>query len=133
MFKANLSIAFPILILAFGLAQTANIFTAQGASLSEGTLEQSALVDRFSHALADGDTQRAGALLDPNVLIYESGAAERSREEYAAHHLGADAAFLKSTQYKILSRSSGTAADLAWVATEGRLTAKGAKPIDLIS
>src|SRR5215207_2299136 len=126
MFKIKLFSAIPILMLAFGLGQTANIFTVQGASLPESTLEQSALVDRFSHALAEGDTQRASALLDPNVLIYEGGAAERSREEYAAHHLGADAAFLKSTQYQVLSRSSGAAADLAWVATEARLTAKGA-------
>jgi mono/diheme cytochrome c family protein/ketosteroid isomerase-like protein len=92
-----------------------------------------AVVDQFFRALASGDTNTASALLDPAVLIYESGGVERSRSEYAAEHLGADAAFLKSDTHKMISRTGGAVGDLAWVATEARLTSQGAKPADLVS
>jgi mono/diheme cytochrome c family protein/ketosteroid isomerase-like protein len=92
-----------------------------------------AVVDQFFRALASGDTNTASALLDPAVLIYESGGVERSRSEYAAGHLGADAAFLKSAAHKMISRTGEAVGDLAWVATEARLTSQGAKPVDLVS
>ena len=92
-----------------------------------------AVVDQFFDALASGNTSAASALLDPTVVIYESGGVERSRREYAAEHLGADAAFLKSARHKMLSRRGDTVGDLAWVATESRLTAQAAEPADIIS
>ncbi|MGB8328239.1 MAG: c-type cytochrome [Steroidobacteraceae bacterium] len=92
-----------------------------------------AVVDRFFSALAAGDRPVASALLDPEVLIYESGGVERSRDEYAARHLAADAAFLKSAKHRLLSRTGETVGDLAWVATTARLTAQGAQPSDIIS
>lgn len=95
-----------------------------GAALPASTVEPVAVVERFFRALAAGDTASASAVLDPSVLIYESGGAERSREEYASHHLGADAAFLKNASHRLLSRTGGAAGDLAWVATETRLTAR---------
>jgi mono/diheme cytochrome c family protein len=106
---------------------------AAGAPLPASAVEPIAVVDRFFRALASGDTNSAGALLDPKVLIYESGGAERSRTEYESHHLRADAAFLKTAQHRLLSRTGDAIGDLAWVATESRLTTKGTKATDLIS
>ena len=122
-----------LLALGFDSVRTDVFDIAAASTPAEKAAAPSDLVDRFLQTLASGDTDSANALLDANVLIFESGAAERSRQEYAAHHLGADAAFLKSTQYRVLSRTSGAAGDLAWVATEAHLTSSGSKPIDLIT
>lgn len=89
-------------------------------------------VDQFFDALASGNADAASALLDPAVVIYESGGVERSRSEYAAEHLGADMAFLKSARHKVLSRTGDARGDLAWVATESQLTAQGAGAADIV-
>lgn len=105
-----------------------------GAPLSVATVEPVAVVDRFFRALAAGDSTSAQMLLDPNVLIFESGGAERSRAEYASHHLGSDAAFLQSAKHRLLSRTGDALGDMAWVASEARLSSStGAKPIDIVS
>ena len=54
-----------------------------------------ATVDRFSAALSSGALAKAGKELDPNVLIFESGGAERSAAEYLGGHAKSDAEFLK--------------------------------------
>ena len=60
------------------------------AGAQEADNGPAAVVGAFHQALASGDKQRALDLLDPSVLIFESGGAELSRDEYASHHLGAD-------------------------------------------
>ncbi|MEO8673411.1 MAG: c-type cytochrome [Tahibacter sp.] len=97
-------------------------------------LEPSAVVDRFQRLLKSGDTQAAVELLDPQVRIFETGYVEQTRDEYAGHHLGADAAFLKNATIAQKSRSGGAVGDLAWVGSESRLTTteKG-KPVDSAS
>jgi ketosteroid isomerase-like protein len=90
-------------------------------------------VDRFQSMLAKGDTGEAAELLDPAVLIFESGAAQRSRAEYASHHLEADASFLKTAKVRVLSRAGNAVGDLAWLATESEITSSGAKPVNMVS
>ncbi len=90
-------------------------------------------VDRFQDLLAKGDTAGAAAVLNPSVLIFESGEVEESRAEYASHHLQADATFLKSAQIRVLSRTGGATGDFAWVATESELTTRGSKPMNMIT
>jgi ketosteroid isomerase-like protein len=90
-------------------------------------------VDSFQKRLAQGDTNGAAQLLDPAVLIFEGGGAEKSRDEYAAHHLKSDAEFLKNAEVRQLSRTGNGVGDFAWVATESELKATGAKPVDLIT
>jgi mono/diheme cytochrome c family protein/ketosteroid isomerase-like protein len=92
-----------------------------------------AAVDNFQKLLAAADTNGAGALLDPQVLIYESGGVERSRAEYASHHLMADSAFLKDADVQVISRNGNAVDDLAWIATEAELKTKGSKPMDLVT
>ena len=80
-----------------------------------------AVVDAFSAALKAGDIARATAYLDPDLLVLESGGAERSRAEYLAEHAGADAEFLRDATIVPLSRRAGASGDLAWVASESRI------------
>ena len=76
----------------------------------------------FGAALAAGDEATVKSLLAPDVLIYESGGQENSRDEYAAHHMKADMAFLAKAQVQVIERKHGASGDLAWVATRSRTT-----------
>lgn len=101
--------------------------------LSPAAFDAAETVDSFQKRLALGDTNGAAQLLDPSVLIYEGGAAEKSREEYASHHLKSDAEFMKDAEVRQLSRTGNAVGDFAWVATESELKSGGAKPLDLIT
>ncbi|MDI1327743.1 MAG: nuclear transport factor 2 family protein [Brevundimonas sp.] len=79
-------------------------------------------VDAFHAALKAGDTAAALALLAPDVMIFEEGGAERSREEYASHHLGSDAAFAAASEATVARRSGWADGDVAWIVSEGRTT-----------
>lgn len=85
--------------------------------------EAAAVVDAFHAALGRGDTAGAAALLASDVLIYESGRAERSRVEYVAHHLPADAVFARAVRRSVTRRSGGVDGTLAWITSEA--TTKG--------
>lgn len=59
-------------------------------------LSASEAVEAFHAALAAGDSATVEQLLAPDVIIFESGGAERSFEEYAGHHLPADMEFSRA-------------------------------------
>ena len=79
-------------------------------------------VDAFHAARKAGDTAAALALMAPDVMIFEEGGAERSRDEYASHHLGPDAAFAAASEATVARRSGWADGDIAWITTEGRTT-----------
>ena len=81
-----------------------------------------ATVDAFHAALRRGDTRAAAALLANDALIFEEGGAERSKAEYAARHLPADAAFSQAVTMTVTRRAGGSDGSFAWIATEGRMT-----------
>ena len=89
------------------------------AHLNGVAAEAAVVVDAFHAALKAGDTAKAASLLDQAVLIFEAGGAERSRPDYAAHHLPADAAFAKLATETLSRRSGGGDGNFAWVASEG--------------
>jgi ketosteroid isomerase-like protein len=89
-------------------------------------------VVRFLAALRAGDYETVLGLLDPQVIVYESGSVEHSRDEYAAHHMKADAEFLQSATDTVLSNNGASDADFAWVATESRVTVRGEQPHESI-
>ncbi len=92
------------------------------------------VVDAFHAALEHGDTQAALALLADDVLIFEGGEAERSKAEYAQHHLAADAAFSAAVPGIWSRRSVRASADSGWVASESRTTGQfNGRPIDSLS
>ena len=91
-----------------------------------------ATVDAFHAALWRGDVSAAAALLADDALIFEEGGAERSKAEYAAQHLPADAAFSQAVAPSVTRRTGGSRGALAWIATEGRTTGSyRGKPVDL--
>lgn len=79
-------------------------------------------VAAFHKALSSGDRAAVTGLLASDVVIFESGGAELSREEYASHHLSADMEFAKATRQEVVDRRSGEAGDAAWVLTRSRTT-----------
>jgi ketosteroid isomerase-like protein len=90
-----------------------------------------AVADQLHEALAAGDRERVRSLLMADVLVYEMGVVEASFAEYAKSHLGADIDFTRQVKRDRVSRSSGGAADLAWVATQCRVTGTyNKRPID---
>ena len=69
----------------------------------------------FHAALAQGKTDAALAFIAENALIFESGGVERSRAEYAGHHLKADAEFSAAVRRTLVDRSNGEDGNTAWV------------------
>lgn len=87
------------------------------------------VVDRFFSALSSGDLAQAGAQLDPNVIILESGGAEHSAAEYLGGHAKGDAKFLKGAHHVLNRRTARATGDVAWVASESELhVEKDGKP-----
>lgn len=82
------------------------------------------VVDAFHAALKRGDSDEALTWLAPGVMIFEEGGAERSRDEYRSHHLGADAAFSAATSATVSRRSAWASGDVAWVTSEGHTTGR---------
>ncbi len=113
---ALIALAFPV------SAHEATAKTAQAATLPASALGAAATVDAFHAALRRGDTRSVVALLADDALIFEAGGAERSKAEYLAHHLSADAEFSKAVSSVVTRRAGGTSGMVAWIATEGRST-----------
>ncbi|HET7922641.1 MAG TPA: nuclear transport factor 2 family protein [Gammaproteobacteria bacterium] len=92
-----------------------------------------AVAQALQDALQQGDRTRALELLAPEARISEGGETQNVKE-YAAHHLGADIAFLKSARVTLISRASMQMDGTAHVASESRIdaTSKG-KPLELRS
>lgn len=91
-------------------------------------------VHSLHEAMSAGDAKRVQDALDPKVLIMEGGNVERSRAEYAGHHLPADLKFMQAIEYKLERQTGDTVGDLAWVASEARLSGtREGKPVDLVS
>jgi ketosteroid isomerase-like protein len=92
------------------------------------------IVGEFHAALSRGDEAAVLRLLDPAVLIMEAGNVERTRQEYAEHHLKADAEFMRSVTYALKRQTGDSMGDLAWVATEATLTGESkGKQLNLAS
>jgi ketosteroid isomerase-like protein len=117
---------------------SANAATPGASTVAEAlrTLDRSAgpaeaIVEAFQSALQRGDTKAALDFLADDALIFEAGGVERSKAEYAAHHLAADAAFSQAVPASITRRSGEAVENAAWIATEGTTTGtyKG-KPVD---
>jgi len=93
-----------------------------------------ATVDRFFAALSAGDLEKAGAELDPGVIILESGGAEHSAAEYLGGHARHDAEFLKGARHVPGRRIARVGGELAWVASESELhVEEDGKPVTIAS
>jgi ketosteroid isomerase-like protein len=81
----------------------------------------------FHDALVAGDRAKATSLLASDIAIYEGGHVERSRDEYAGHHLGGDMEFAKNSTRKVLKQSERVDGNTAvvWQETETTGTMRG--------
>lgn len=103
-------------------------------SFAAAAADPVATADALGAALAAGDESAVQNLLDEDVLIYEMGGQESSRNEYAAHHLKGDIAFMATMKTQPLERVHSIAGDLAVVNTRSRLAGtRGGKPLELLS
>lgn len=119
---------------ASGLTQEAHHADPPPARIAPAASEAAAVVDSFHAALRAGDRDAALALLAEDALIFEAGGAERSRAEYASHHLEADSAFAAVTEDATTRRSGDASGDMAWITSEGRTTgAFNGRPVDRIT
>ena len=113
-----------------GLAASLAMITAVASpAIAQDSVAPSAraavdVVDAFHGALKRGDRHAAAALLADDALIFESGGVERSKAEYAARHLPADAEFAQATSSVVTHRNGRSDGTLAWIASEGRTTGK---------
>lgn len=121
------------LLLLFMVHRTA--FAAEPQIDVAGAAKDAAVtVDRFFAALSAGDLERAGAELDPKVIILESGGAEHSAAEYLGSHAKSDAEFLKGAHHSLTRRTARASGELAWVASESEMHAeKEGKPMTIAS
>lgn len=79
-----------------------------------------AAVDAFAAALRASDQAAVQRLLAPDVLIAESGGAERSFAEYAGHHMPADMAFTAAVRFSLERRELIDGGDTATVISQSR-------------
>jgi len=92
------------------------------------------VVEAFSAAIKAVRIAEASALLDPNVLVLESGGSERSREEYLSHHAQADAEYMKDARQELRYRQARAVGDVAWVSSESVISHdKDDKPASSLS
>jgi ketosteroid isomerase-like protein len=104
------------------------------ADVPEAARAAVATVDRFFAALSAGDIDRAAAELDPQVIILESGGAERSAAEYLGGHAKSDAEFLKTAKHLPGHRIARASGDLAWVASDNdMIIQQDGKPVTIAS
>ena len=79
-----------------------------------------AVAHRFRQALSRGDGDAALSTLAEDVLTFEHGGVERSRAEYASHHLAADMAFLAGLETDVVDQRVFADDDLVILASETR-------------
>lgn len=101
-------------------------FEAGGASQEDAM----ATVGRFGRALRSADRVAVLDCLAPDVVIYEHGGAELSRDEYASHHLDGDLAYLAEIDVRVVDRKvlGGTDRAIVLTRTESSGHYKG-KPV----
>jgi len=82
------------------------------------------VVDEFTAAIKGGRIDDASKLLDPALLVLESGGGEHSRDQYLSEHARADADYMKAVEQDLRYRKARVVDEMAWVATESVMTRK---------
>ncbi|MBU1538417.1 MAG: nuclear transport factor 2 family protein [Alphaproteobacteria bacterium] len=95
---------------------------AQVLEVAPEAAEAASVVDAFHAALEAGDTASALTFMAEDVMIFEEGGAERSRDEYASHHLQADASYAAASESTMTRRAGWVDGDVAWITSEGSTT-----------
>lgn len=104
-----------LLLLSFNLlAQDKEPLSGTDKIITSGLDHEAAkTVQQFHLALRTQDRKSARAVLSDDVLIYESGNAERSAEEYAAGHMKADMKYLATISSELVEHQVKVTGDVA--------------------
>lgn len=108
-------------LMTFILVNTLTLFSSMVSADSQA-LSAEETADSLYTGLKAGDTELIQKILDPQVLIFESGGVESSLEEYASHHMGADMAFMANMSREIISRKILEQGEICVIATQTRLS-----------
>src|SRR3990167_4625146 len=123
------SIAIPAAV-----AHEADAAPALVQDIDPAAKEAVAVVVAFSAAIQGVRIDEASALLDPAVLVLESGGSERNRDQYLAEHAQADADYMKDARQELRYRQARIVGDIAWVGSESLIShEKGGKPSSSLS
>lgn len=91
---------------------------APSSAADSSELRPKGVVAAFHDALERKDEAAVRKLLLSDVVIFESGNAERSLAEYAGHHMSADMEFAASVSRTLSDQRVIRNGDTAWVLTE---------------
>ena len=81
-------------------------------------------VDTFHDALRNGDPALALSVLTRDVIVYEMGLVDQSRNAYAASHLPADMKAAAGYKQELLRRRIGGTGDQRWIVSTYRRRSK---------
>ena len=112
------SLLAPILVLGGALAPLTVPAAPAFAQAHVDSAAVAAVVERYHHALAEGDSAAALGLLAEDAVIVESGGIE-SRQEYRSHHLPADIAFARAVKGTRSPVRVNVRGDVAWATATG--------------
>jgi len=98
--------------IALGAAGTASAQESDSVAVA-------AVIERYHHALATGDSALALTLLADDVVVLESGDIE-TRDEYRSHHLPADIQFARAVSSTREAPRVVTRGDVAWASSTSR-------------
>lgn len=88
-------------------------------------------VNVFRGALLDGNVGTALTMLAPDVVVYQGGGEEGSREDYAKNQIRKDIAHLAAYYVEEKNQKHDVQDNLAWVSTRLRLLGKSTeKPVE---
>jgi len=111
--KRTIGMTIMLLVAFNGLAEQPQATDKQEALMSGLDSDAAQVVTKFHQALRSQDSEAIGQLLSADVLIYESGKAERSLEEYAAGHMKADMRYLAQIKSKLIEHQVNVSGDIA--------------------
>jgi ketosteroid isomerase-like protein len=109
-----------LLLSASSAGALAQVAPNQMVDVAPEAQDAASVVDAFHGALEAGQTDAALALMAEDAMVFEEGGAERSRAEYASHHLQADAAYAAVSESTMARRTGRMSGDAAWITSEGR-------------
>jgi len=110
------------------------VLATSGNPQAGGTIGPEAMADNFGRALSESDEATVRNVLHVDVLIFESGNVEGSLEEYAAHHMSADMAFMAGIEKEIISRKVFEEGNTAVVSTRYQMSGSYKdRVIDMVS
>ena len=108
-------------------AMIMNIVRADSANSSEAKPANSletqvtSVVQEFHQALENGNRDSVHQLLAHDVVVYEQGEVDASREQYESQHLSNDIAFFRDLDYVVLKQDVYSNEATAWVLSTIRI------------